>query len=80
MALRIIGAEQLGAGALDLRVLQMRCAQDLGRQTDVYDRLWQPVMTMSFSSKWNTGDEFILTHRLERCDFHSFGWVPGEFS
>eukprot|EP00435_Cladocopium_sp_Y103_P011370 s594_g2.t5 len=27
----IIGAEQLGAGALDLRVLQMRCAQEAGR-------------------------------------------------
>lgn len=30
-AVMIIGAEQLGAGALDLRVLQMRCAQEAGR-------------------------------------------------
>ena len=28
-SLRIIGAEQLGPGALDLQVLQMRCAQVL---------------------------------------------------
>lgn len=59
-SLRIIGAEQLGPGALDLQVLQMRCAQagDARRQpTHAKNLAITGVIVMSTLSRNQTSNK-----------------------
>ena len=78
-SLRIIGAEQLGPGALDLQVLQMRCAQagDARRQpTHAKNLAITGVIVMSTLSRNQTSNKkipgFQKPQKLKRSYYYDF--------